>query len=154
MRKESLKLTWQDLPKEALQSSLLDSAGMHPDSKKPWSSFSCLFCFFRLLSGLQICVTSCVRGTNKVNSEFFKFCFVFRESRLPSKEDTWIPVRHLVSKPAVHSCSFHLSFSLFAETMKWSRTKRVELKKKKWAPSAKLFSALCKTQINGKINQA
>lgn len=100
-RKESLKLTWQELPKEALQSSLLDSAGVQPERKNPevsWSSFSCLFCLFRLLSDLQICVTSCVKAANKVNSELiFLFGFVLFSGNtgLPQKRileypsDTW-----------------------------------------------------------------
>lgn len=77
LRKESPKLIWQDLPKEALQSSLLDWAGVKPERKTPevsWTNIS-LLCFFRLISGVQICVTSGVKAANKVNSESI-FCFV------------------------------------------------------------------------------
>lgn len=99
MRKESLKLTGEDLPKEALQSSLLDPAGVQPERKTPevsWSNFSCLLCFFSLLSDLQICVPSCAKAANKVNSGLI-FCFALFSGSpgLPQKRileyqsDTW-----------------------------------------------------------------
>lgn len=55
-RKGSLKLTWQRLPKKVLQSSLLDSAGVQPETKPlgvSQSSFSYLFWIFRLLAGIS-----------------------------------------------------------------------------------------------------
>lgn len=45
MRKASPKLNWKDLPKEALQSSLLDSAGGATREKKPQGFLEQLFLF-------------------------------------------------------------------------------------------------------------
>lgn len=55
MRKESLKLTWQDLHPEALQSSLLNSAGVQLQRINPELSGAVFLVCFAFSGFFQIC---------------------------------------------------------------------------------------------------